>query len=760
MKMFVAARWNCRSRCLFMTLGFCLAALASLASAGRAAATGCPNEAFRVRFGALLPDCRAYEQVSPANKDGAPASGLQNYVIAAEEGPGLTFISANGSNIPSIGGGGADYPTYLASRGEDAWSLHGLLPPQSLGASAQFLGITPDLRYDVVQALNNNFGHPGAGQGLYLIDRSNEGEAVSVIVPPADNEEDEYAYAFDGASSDGSRVYFESRAAAAEGSIEGVSNLYVWERQTGRVTLVGVLPGAEGGEAPISGASGGAPGGGLAELAVAPLHAVSASGGQIFFTASENPAGETDQLYARRGVDGPDPETTRISRPNPGVPAPTAAAPATFQEATPAGSRVFFLSSAELTSDARTGPSEEGQDLYSWDAGTGLLTDLTPDASAATPNGAEVKGLIGAGEDGGSGFFVARGVLGDGLAEGAKAGANNLYHFETFTGRVALSFVAVLGPENLLTEWTAQTAQKAARVSADGSVVMFSSTEPLTGYQNESAECSYQGDEVVRCAEIFRYDATSRQLSCVSCGSVGTPPAGPATFQQKEMFYKFGEYPHAPAAVFFSRNLAAEGNVLFFQTPQALVSRDTNGQTECAGPKGVGHSGLHPCQDVYEWEAVGTPGGSCVTAEMNGGCVYLLSTGESNAASFFAGASRDGSNAYLLTNTPVTGSDTDLLPDFYDARIDGGLADQLRSESPGCGGESCLSASPTAPVANAPGSIQLHGAGNVEARKKKRHHRRKRHRRRQRSHARRAKSAHHSGGHGSARRAGGHGGHR
>jgi hypothetical protein len=87
------------------------------------AADGCANEQLREQQGAThLPDCRAYEQVSPVDKNGGTiASGLG----AREEAGGITFWSTSAfGDTP-----GAVAANYRALRGDDGWTTTSLNPP-------------------------------------------------------------------------------------------------------------------------------------------------------------------------------------------------------------------------------------------------------------------------------------------------------------------------------------------------------------------------------------------------------------------------------------------------------------------------------------------------------------------------------------------------------------------------------------------------------------------------------------------------------
>ena len=60
-----------------------------------------------------------------------------------------------------------------------------------------------------------------------------------------------------------------------------------------------------------------------------------------------------------------------------------------------------------------------GQDLYQYDTGSGVLTDLTVDHN--DPGGAQLQGVLGASADGSYVYFVADGVLASGASPGTCA---------------------------------------------------------------------------------------------------------------------------------------------------------------------------------------------------------------------------------------------------------------------------------------------------------------------------------------------------
>ena len=97
-----------------------------------------------------------------------------------------------------------------------------------------------------------------------------------------------------------------------------------------------------------------------------------------------------------------------------------------FKTANSDDSRVFFTSARRLTATATAGAGKE--DLYEFELTSGpsepmagKVTDLTVDANARER--ADVLNVIGASEDGSFVYFVANGVLGDGLERGAESGS-------------------------------------------------------------------------------------------------------------------------------------------------------------------------------------------------------------------------------------------------------------------------------------------------------------------------------------------------
>ncbi len=203
--------------------------------------------------------------------------------------------------------------------------------------------------------------------------------------------------------------------------------------------------------------------------------------------------------------------------------------------------------------------------------------------------------------------------------------------------------------------------QHTVRVSGDGSLLAFQSELSLTGFDNEAAEVGECG-ETGRCREVYLYDAVTGKLVCVSCdpaGSgdpLGARPVGSAglggheneagSLTKTEPFY-------------LPRNLSEGGGRLFFQSPDALVSHDSNGLL-----------------DVYEWELPGV--GSCTSgspsfSEGSGGCVFPISDVAGSGESRFMDASPSGDDVFIWTDDRLVPSDTDSRADVYDVRVGGGF---------------------------------------------------------------------------------------
>jgi hypothetical protein len=295
---------------------------------------------------------------------------------------------------------------------------------------------------------------------------------------------------------------------------------------------------------------------------------------------------------------------------------------------------------------------------------------------------------------------VANGVLAAGASPGScrighVTGSCNLY----LDHDGVITFVAHLVPgnettvgkqgESEMTDWAptsqrelAGSEESTGRVSPDGRTVLFRSTVRLTGYHNEGQ------------FEIYRYRVGGTGPICVSCNPTGSPPTGSAALQ--DTFE-----PLTGPKLYFAvrtRNLSASGDRVFFETPDPLVVNDVNG-----------------VDDVYEWEAEGT--GSCVHGASAGGCLYLISGGDSSRPSHFADASVSGDDAFFFTSQPLASQDRDELVDVYDARLGGGIAAQNEAPPLPCEGEAgCRPPANAAPAVPAPASAGFSGPGNPKPR--------------------------------------------
>lgn len=152
--------------------------------------------------------------------------------------------------------------------------------------------------------------------------------------------------------------------------------------------------------------------------------------------------------------------------------------------------------------------------------------------------------------------------------------------------------------------------------------------------------------------------------------------------------------PVSSSDTFMHRWVNAEGTKVFFDSSQPLVPGDSNG-----------------VQDVYEWEAQGSP--SCTVAtSVYGGCVFSLSGGESPDFSFLVDADERGENVFITHRGALGGAGpSDDKVHLYDVRVGGGFA----ASSLGCTGTGCQGVPPSAPIFATPASATFSGVGNFPA---------------------------------------------
>ena len=633
--------------------GLALALSSAALPAAASASEACPNEALRAAgpensatgqaYSMTLPDCRAYEQVSPVEKNLSDTQGGGGSVQSSPSGGGVTFFSI----LPFPGvPGAANFPTYLATRGGDEWLTQGLLPETDPGTITHVVGMTEDLAYTLV-ATKEPLLAPGAAPGqqnFYLRDNAT-GSYRLLATGPGELH-------FDGASSDNSHILFEDTSAELIPGVHDATKApYLYQWHSGQLSLIGVLPD---GNAPAEGAVAGPGGPALAPESREPGGAtsdfytedtISEDGSRVFFTDVE-----TGQIYVREYGS----VTVPVSASQRSEPDPSGIKPAYWRAATPDGRYVFFTSEEKLTDDSTAASGRP--DLYRFDVETEALEDLT----AAASTGADVLGTLGVSDDGSYVYFAARAVLASGAIEATEQA--NLYEWHEGVTTFITGLTSNAGHEgaddadwrDYLVDAEAEgpdESHKSSRVTPDGKTVLF--------FQGHSLDL---------------YSASSGVTTLASDAYLGHAGV---------------EIGFAARDLFLTRNLSEDGDRIFFQTVEALVPQDTNGQ-----------------MDVYEWEREGE--GTCEStregfSESTGGCYYLISTGQSTGTSYFGEASANGDNVFFFTRQALVGQERDENANLYDARVDGGIAAQNPPAPPApCAGEACLGASGSPPLFGAP----------------------------------------------------------
>lgn len=693
----------------------------------------CPNQTFRSGPSAKLPDCRAYEMVSPVDKNNTDIISLINVNsnlaalnVSAQMGNKLTYTTSQGFGDTQ----GVPYVSqYIASRGQDGWSNHAITPSQGFSpvspgqrVDMEFRAFTPDLCHSVLQHVTDPPLAPGAPEGwLNLYNRRNCGEETYKTVTttaPTTAFFSPYLPEVQGLSPDGRCTLFYANDKltpdANPGTAPKGSNRQVYESCDGNLRVVSVLPN---GKPATSDAAAGTPYAGQGIRSGTDAQALSSDGSRVYWTEADVGPGK---IYARINADQEQSKmvagqcseeekacTLKVSQ-------TVSPLRGSFWGASPDGSHAIFTMSE--------GPLKGNLYEFNLEAGTSEL--VAP----------QVTGIVGFGSQGETSraYFVSEKALTGPNAEdrSPSEGQPNLYFYEgveeendeeEIEVNRNLKFIGTLFKRDALTSTTAggditsvnnEPYKKASRVSPDGSHVAFVAAAPLTGYDST--------DQATGAADlqVYVYDSTAENLSCVSCNPTGQRPEGRPVVVEGYLSTRAAAYlPTYPTELYGSRALSEDGSRVFFNGYEALLPRDTNGRA-----------------DVYEWEAPGA--GDCAVGSPdysppNGGCINLISTGQSPSDSEFVDASADGRDVFFTTASSLLPQDPGLI-DIYDAREEGGYPPPP-IPTPSCEGEACQGA-PAPPNDPTPASSAFEGAGNVregKAKKKKAHKKKhaKRHKR-------------------------------
>lgn len=744
-----------RIAALFMTSASLIAmvVLLVISVTPATASEGCSNEARREEQGAAgraLPDCRAYELVSPAympspdyrhySEGVAPFSPtslfprqpvnlppVETGVSAARDGNATLFTSRE-PNSQALGDS-----TNLSRRGPNGWTGENIEPPQSrvgfLCLASGYVGHSANLdqiafedgwRENSQGSANAPEicgheeprlvpGEPEDSANLFLRDTVSGSFQLVNLTPPGVESYDPF---LDAMSADGSHLVFQSKAQLTPDAPSTVGvcvygDIYVWSAAALHLltvlpdgtpvtgTLASAIP-AECGSVPFSSAE--------------TTNAISANGERILFYAGgefvyaageqlkhrDTPAYFGGGLYLR---ENPDAEQSALNGAHECT-EPTKACTIQIDVAEGSGSSgngqfEFQWASADtskifFTDEEKLTSDSTAQagkpDLYEYDIEKPQGERLT-DLTVNAGEPADVLGVSGASEDGSYVYFVAQGVL--------TGSQENNHHAKAEAGKPnlylrhagATTFIATLSAEGgNRCDWAQYCLT--ARVSSNGAFLAFDSLDSLTGYDNHPVH----PEDCKALTEVSGSPCMEIFRYAAAGGESGEltcvscNPTGAPP--ASEFAWSSIEMPGEAGAGEHKRALQLSHNV----SDSGEVFFDSIEK-------------LVPTDENETWDVYQYDGGEGSSAQL-----HLMSSGKSEVPSYFADATPNASDVFFFTAQPLVRSDTRSDFDVYDARVGGGFAEPL---IPQCEAEGCRPTYPGAPGSSSPASASFEGKGNV-----------------------------------------------
>ncbi len=736
----------------------------------------CPNEAVRQQQSStFLPDCRAYEMVTPSDKNQGSAGGVGGFggdevrATFSRDGGAVVFCTGSVFGEPPSQLGFTCAP-YLSRRGAGGWSTVNPLPSYCMydpveGESGMRMAWFAPQSFDRVAVAMPEFascatsplvaGAPLDSSNIYRGDLSADPSSFDDLLSPEPSSQIRAPAFLGGGSADFSHVVYASYDNQTPDSPtpenKNFLKLYDWEEEGngdclqpgGCLSLVSVDPSGN----PFTTQSK-FPGYNV-EVASVPIPGyVSDDGERIYFTntASAETFGydfcdaAACSLYLREGGT----TTIHVGASECTTACGVESSPEAFLWASPNGEKALFGSCAKLTDASaeaksctlgETPSSDDNLKLYRWDRNAPeehRLVDLSIDSEPADGSQPRAVDIIGASSEdlpsgnaaaGNTVYFVAAGQLVSGASTGEDL---KLYRWRWNDGSPSLDY---LGPYQSSRDDGAANSgsldsdpnanRRHVRVTADGRYLVVQTKLALDPAGDRDTD-----------SDLYRWSEADGWL-CASCQLPGVPSAGPVTsFTSKLLFNTIffeigGQVPE--------HTISDDGQRIFFTTPDALVPEDVNGESGCPAEKisSSFNATVYRCADLYEW---------------HDGTVSLLSSGTGSGAVQFIGASAAGEDVFFAGSQRLVGWDLDNSTDIYDAHVAGGFPEPA-AQPPSCEGEACHGAGAIAPASAGAGSAVFEGPGNpapkhAKARKrhKKRHHKHatKRHQRRAADHNRRA----------------------